>query len=316
MCPPDPASAPAGPARQADAGAIAAGEVERLRAELAHLRLMANTVPVAIAYYEAVGRTCRIANRRYAEMFGFDEDNIVGRTLVEIIGAPAAAMIEPYRHRVIEERTAAAYERPVRGADGIERIVEVRLLPHVPPQADGSEHSAGAFVMISDITHHRRAEAALRESEERLAKFMHASQEGIVFHRGGHITDANPPLLDLLGYTLPEMLGRLTLEFIAPEEQQKVAEVMAAQPELSYDSVALHKDGTRIPVQFIVRTMHFQGEVQRMTVVRDIRDRLQAEQRIHHLAHHDALTGLPNRLAFAERLERRLAEARDSGQSL
>jgi len=284
----------------------------RLRAELEHLRLLANTVPVAIAYYEAEGRTCRMANRRYAEMFGFDERNIVGRTLAAIIGDEAAARIEPYRHRVIEQQTAAAYEREVAGGDGITRVVEVRLLPHV----DERSCSVGAFVLITDITHHRRAEAALRESEERLAKFMHASEEGIVFHKGGYITDVNPPLLNLLGYTMEEMMGRLTLEFIAPEAQQKVAEVIAAASETRYDSVALHKDGTRIPVQFIVRTMQHQGELQRLTIVRDIRDRLQAEQRIQHFAHHDALTGLPNRLAFVERLERRLAEARVSGESL
>jgi diguanylate cyclase (GGDEF)-like protein/PAS domain S-box-containing protein len=298
-------------------------DLQHARAELAQLRLMVNTVPVAIAYYEAEGRSCLMANRRYAEMFGFDESNIVGRTLAEIIGEEAAGLIEPYRHRVIEQKTAAVYERDVVGADGIQRIIEVRLLPHVPPvpqaldpAAADQAKSAGAFVLISDITHHRRAEAALRESEERLAKFMHASEEGIVFHKGGYVTDANLPALNLLGYTLPEMLGRLTLEFIAPEEQQKVAAVIAAAPEIRYDSVAVHKDGTRIPVQFIVRTMTYQGEPQRMTIVRDIRDRLQAEQRIHHLAHHDALTGLPNRLAFTERLERRLVEARESGQSL
>ncbi|MBI5721798.1 MAG: EAL domain-containing protein [Burkholderiales bacterium] len=298
------------PATPAEAGA--GDELARLRAELEHLRLLANTVPVAIAYYEAEGRTCRMANRRYAEMFGFDEHSIVGRTLAAVIGAEAAELIEPYRHRVIEEQTAAAYEREVAGADGISRVVEVRLLPHV----DDGGRSVGAFVLIADITHHRRAEAALRESEERLAKFMHASEEGIVFHKGGYITDVNPPLLNLLGYTMDEMMGRLTLEFIAPEAQQKVAAVIAAAPETRYDSIALHKDGTRIPVQFIVRTMQHQGEVQRLTIVRDIRDRLQAEQRIQHLAHHDALTGLPNRLAFVERLERRLDEARVSGESL
>jgi diguanylate cyclase (GGDEF)-like protein/PAS domain S-box-containing protein len=296
-------------------GPAAAGgddDLARLRSELAHLRLLANTVPVAIAYYEAGRRTCGMANRRYAEMFGFDETDIVGRTLEDIIGAEAAALIEPYRHRVIEEQTAAAYEREVSGADGISRVVEVRLLPHV--DADG--RSLGAFVLIGDITHHRRAEAALRDSEERLDKFMHASEEGICFHKGGYITDVNPPLLQLLGYTMEEMMGRLTLEFIAPEAQQQVAAVIAAAPETRYDSVAMHKDGTRIPVQFIVRTMNYRGEPQRMTIVRDIRDRLAAEQRIQHAAHHDALTGLPNRLAFVERLERRLAEARVSGESL
>ena len=50
-------------------------------------------------------------------------------------------------------------------------------------------------MLISDITQHRLAEAAVRESEERLSKFMQASVEGIVFHKDGFITDVNPPVL-------------------------------------------------------------------------------------------------------------------------
>jgi len=46
------------------------------------------------------------------------------------------------------------------------------------------------------------------------------------------------------------------------------------------------------------------GERLRMTIVRDIRDRHAAQARIHHMAHFDALTGLPNRTSFMEHLER------------
>ncbi|MDP1898880.1 MAG: EAL domain-containing protein [Rubrivivax sp.] len=280
--------------------------------ELAQFRLLCNNVPAALAYFERAGNTCGYANRSYAEMFGHTEASIIGLTVAEVIGAEAAELIQPQVDHVTRERVGARYERQLRHADGSANSIEVHLLPHLG--ADGE--AVGAFVLISDITRHRQAEAALRESEERQAKFMHASAEGIVFHKGGFITDANPPLLALLGYALPEILGRSTLEFVALEQRARVAEVMAAGLEISYDSALLHRDGTAIPVQFIVRTMHFQGERLRMTLVRDIRDRAQAQARIHHVAHHDALTGLPNRLAFDERTQALLAQARAGGEDV
>ena len=269
-------------------------------------------MPVAIAYYERFGNTCRYANQGYAEMFGFDEQSILGREVAEVIGEEAAKTIRPQVDIVLSEQRSARYERLIPGPGGNLRSIEVHLLPHV----DEAGAAIGAFVLISDITRHRRAEAALRESEERLAKFMHASAEGIVFHKGGFITDANPPLLALMGYTLEQLLGRSTLDFIAPEHHARVIEVMTAGQEISYDSVALHADGSRLPVEFIVRTMQYQGEQLRMTIVRDLRDRVEAQARIHHLAHHDALTGLPNRAAFIERATTLLDQARLAGQGL
>jgi len=62
--------------------------------------------------------------------------------------------------------------------------------------------------------------------------------------------------------------------------------------------------------------MMFGGELQRMTIIRDLRDRLEAQARIHHLAHHDALTGLPNRMAFMEHLQRCCAQALAHGETL
>ncbi|MCV4872888.1 GGDEF domain-containing protein, partial [Escherichia coli] len=78
-----------------------------------------------------------------------------------------------------------------------------------------------------------------------------------------------------------------------------------------YESEIIHRSGERIPVEFIGRTMVRNGERLRMSIVRDIRDRHAAQRRIRHLAHHDVLTGLPNRLAFMEDLEHRLAVARN-----
>jgi diguanylate cyclase (GGDEF)-like protein/PAS domain S-box-containing protein len=269
------------------------------QARAALFRLLADNVPVLIAYYEIDGFRCRFANRQYARTFGFDEMSILGLSVAEVIGADAAEHIRPYIDQVLKERRTAAYERQLQGRDGAPRWIEVTLVPHFDDQGG----VIAAFVLISDITKHRLAERAVRESEERLAKFMQASAEGIVFHRDGIIIDANPPVCQLTGFALDEVLGRRTLEFIAPDQIGKVTAVMQSGQETSYESVLIDKRGQRIPVEFIVRTMLRNGESMRMTIVRDIRDRHAAQARIHHLAHHDALTGLPNRMSFMERLE-------------
>ena len=289
-----------------------AEELRSLRAEVAQFRRVCDAVPVAIAYYERSGNICRYANQGYAEMFGFDQHSILGHTVAEVIGMEAAQAIQPRVDQVLRELRGSRYERQIPLPDGQQRSIEVHLLPHV----DTAGQAIGAFVLISDISRHRQSEAALRQSEERLAKFMQASAEGIVFHKGGFITDINPPVSALLGYSPQQMLGRSTLEFIAPDQRERVKEVITAGFEISYDSAVLHADGSVLPVEFIVRTMHYQGETLRMTIVRDIRDRVEAQARIHHLAHHDALTGLPNRGAFIARANTLLAQAEAAGQSL
>ena len=262
-------------------------------------RLLADNVPVLIAYYEIDGLRCRFANKQYARTFGMDERSILGRSVAEIIGAEANEQIQPHIERVLKERKAVSYDRQLRARDGAPRWIEVNLVPHFSD--DGAVMAA--FVLIADITKHRLAELALRESEERLAKFMQASAEGIVFHKDGIITDANPPICQLTGFALDEILGRRTLEFIAPDQVAKATAVMLSGQETAYESVLIDKHGQRIPVEFIVRTMMRNGARMRMTIVRDIRDRHAAQARIHHLAHHDALTGLPNRMSFMERLD-------------
>ena len=269
------------------------------------LRLVANSVPALMAFYDADSLRCLFANAAYAKTFGFDEQSVLGRTLEEVIGAEAMRSIEPYVEQILKQHKSAHYERQLATPGGA-RWIEVLLLPHFNDDASLS----GAFVLITDITRHREAERALRESEERLAKFMQASVEGIVFHKDGIITDANLPALQLLGLSLQELLGRKNLEFIAPDQVPKVVEVMTARAEIAYESAVIHKDGSRIPVEFIVRSIERGGQSLRMTVVRDLRAVEAARARIHHLAHHDPLTGLLNRYAFMERLDALMGSGR------
>ena len=294
-----------------DASAAKRSEAEA-REQARLFRLLADNVPVLIAYYRASDFQCQFANKAYARTFGTDERAVVGKTFAEVIGNDAAAQIEPRVQQMLHLQQPAAYERELAQPDGSTRFIDVNLLPHVGEGGD----TVGCFVLISDITRHRVAEHAVRESEERLAKFLHASAEGIVFHKDGVITDANPPLCALIGYTLEELRGRPALDFVAPDQVPRVTGVMQAGQEISYETAVVDKAGRRIAVEFIVRTMLRNGERLRMTIVRDIRDRQAAQARIHHLAHHDALTGLPNRMSFMEQLQQHMVAAEAEGTRL
>ncbi len=278
-------------------------------------RLLANSLQAMIAYYDSpeLGYGCRFANKAYAGAFGLTETSIIGKTFVEVIGEAAAREVQPSIDTVVNESRAVAYVRELAAADGSRRWIEVNVLPNLPT---GGGRPAGAFVIVTDITGHRLATQALRESEERLAKFMQASAEGIAFHRDGVVTDANPPLCEMLGYTLAELRGRRAVDFVAPDQRAHVQGVLDAGRDVSYESAVVRKDGKRIPVELIGRTLVYGDEKLRMSVVRDLRDRHAAQARIHHLAHHDALTGLPNRMSFMERLARQIEQARATGTSL
>jgi diguanylate cyclase (GGDEF)-like protein/PAS domain S-box-containing protein len=276
------------------------------RSRADQFQLLADNVPVLISYFEAGSFRCLFANKIYAQTFGFDEHSVIGRTFAEIIGEGAAEVIQPYVDTLLSERRSTSYERELRSPDGNRHWLEVNLIPHL--SAEGEVQAA--FVLITDITKHRLAEQAVRESEERVAKFMQASVEGIVFHRNGYITDANDPLCTLLGYPLEEILGRHIFDFLPADQIAKVSAVMEANGETAYESVVLHRDGRRVPVEFIVRSIERHGERLRMSIVRDIRDRHAAQEHIRRLAHNDSLTGLPNRLSLMEHLGHMIAAAR------
>ncbi|MBK7813194.1 MAG: diguanylate cyclase [Rhodocyclaceae bacterium] len=268
------------------------------------LRLVADSVPAMMAYY-ALDLKCRFANRRYAEANGFTVDTILGLTVRQVIGEEAWRHIEPHVMRV-QAGQAVRYVREQVMPGGETGAIEVNLIPHF---SDTGEQT-GAFVLINEITRQWRAERALRESETRMRKFVQASNEGIVFHRDGLITDVNEALLRMGGYDMADMTGRSVLEFVPAEWRPTIIDRIRGQSEEPYEAEMLLKRGERLPVELAGKVMPYDGENHRMVIVRDITFRKQARERMEFLALHDALTQLPNRLYLDEYMERTLALAR------
>jgi len=269
------------------------------------LQLLADNLPALIAYYSINGLTCEFANAAYAGTYGLNAESIVGKAVADIVGVDAYNAIKPYIERAMTGETVR-YERPLTFPNGARGVIEVTLAPH--RTSEGA--LAGAFVLINDISGFRAAEQAIRDSEERLQKFSDATSEGIVFMDKDIVVDCNEAAARMVRLVPAQLIGRRNAEFIAPDSLEIVISHIRSGFERPYEVELLRADGTRFAAELVGKDVISGGKTLRMTAIRDISERKQAEARIQFLAHHDPLTHLPNRAMLMDRLSVVLAGAR------
>ena len=134
------------------------------------------------------------------------------------------------------------------------------------------------WVMLRDITPRKEAEAALRDSEERFSTLARSAFEAIAITEGGLFVDGNPQLGAMLGAPLAELVGRPALDFVAPEDRERVIERMRSGSEEPYTHLARRADGTLFPVEVRAKAIPYLGRMARMTALRDVTQRVRAEE--------------------------------------
>jgi PAS domain S-box-containing protein len=132
----------------------------------------------------------------------------------------------------------------------------------------------------------------------------------------GHRLYNSPAYQKVLGYSPEELAITSSLEQVHPEDQQRVLEA-AEKARLTGRGERLeyhmrHKDGTwRILESVATAIPNEGGQIEKLVIVnRDITERKRAEETIAHNALHDALTNLPNRALFLDRVRHVLALSR------
>ena len=134
--------------------------------------------------------------------------------------------------------------------------------------------------IVRDITERKLAEEALREKEERFRGLSEAALEGIAITQGGCFVDGNSKLAAMLGCPLQDMIGRKVSDFVAPESQPLVKKHIRTGYQETYEHLARRSDGSIFPVEVRARVMQHKEGMVRVTSVRDITDRKQAEAEV------------------------------------
>jgi PAS domain S-box-containing protein len=144
----------------------------------------------------------------------------------------------------------------------------------------------GVFILSIDITERKRAEVALRDSENRFRGFLNSAPDAMVIvTEQGQITLTNAKTEELFGYTQDELLGK-DINILIPEHLRSNHRLHQADFFTNHhnpargvgsDLYALHKDGREFPVEILLSQFNMGDEIVVLSAIRDITERKRAE---------------------------------------
>lgn len=165
---------------------------------------------------------------------------------------------------------------------------------------------AGLWLDIHDQSRSER-------ETQRMQSLADAAVEGLILSHGDQIVTVNNSFADLAGYH-QDRLVRASLSVCFPDAN--LLAKLAASSEQPIETELRHRNGAKVPVEVLLRAMEYGGQPHHVMAVRDLRARKEAERHIRYLAHHDALTALPNRSQFNARLDQEISLARGRGAKI
>ncbi|HEX2122482.1 MAG TPA: PAS domain S-box protein, partial [Thermoanaerobaculia bacterium] len=279
---------------------------------------------VSIIATDADG-TITVFNSGAERILGYSADEMIGRRSLVDLHDPAE----------LQQRAMALSSELHRPVDGFDVLVLRASLGDVEEREwtyvrkNGStltvalsvtalraeDGSITGFLHVgTDITPRKHAEEMLRQQ----SAAMTASMDGIgILDQRLEFTYVNDSLARLFGYQTQELLGKSLCDLYEPHEQVRfitsIVPMVHERGRWRGEATGLRRDGVNFPQEISLTAIADESMV---CVVRDITERTYAEEQIKHLAYHDALTNLPNRLLFKDRLTVALSHANREGSRL
>lgn len=289
------------------------------------LRLVVDAAPNVMLMTNDKG-VITLINQQAEKMFGYKREEMLGQPLDMLVPPRFRGHHEGYRRSYFAKPATRAMGagRDLYGLrkDGSEVPIEIGLNP--------LHTDEGLFVLASIIDITERKGIEQMQLQAQVGKLRQSILDSVSFsiiavNLQGEIIAANPGAARILGYTQEEMVGRyaatllhradelkrhaanLSFELgtpIAPNHEALIAKALRGQRDES-EWTYVRKDGTGLPVHLEITPLRDEsGKVTGfLKAAYDITERKRSEAMILHMAHHDALTGLPNRALLMDRIE-------------
>jgi diguanylate cyclase (GGDEF)-like protein/PAS domain S-box-containing protein len=285
----------------------------RIEALLAEQGAVLDNVMFGILHVR--GRRVVSTNRRFDALFGYREGALVGDSLAVLF--PTVEHYERGEAACMPVLTAGSEFTGElqfrRGDDSLFWcMVSGRML-------DPERPDEGSIWVFADVSERRAAEEKLRLSATVLE---HIADGAMVIDPLGKIVAVNPAFTRITGHAEADVLGTWSdLARLGREADAAFEPVWRGLEESGYwrgELRSLRKDGEAYLESLTVSAVRDGQDAisHYVCVFSDITKERASQDQLDHLAHHDALTGLPNRLLFHDRLQHAMARAGRAGRQL
>jgi len=277
-------------------------------------RSLADNVPDNIARWDGEGQIIYL-NRSLEQTLGLSAAEMLGKPQEEIWpDGRFDALLDAVR-QVARSGESRDYDLIFPGPDGQPRYHMIRMVPELAQD----ERIVSVLGVGRDLTVHKRTIEQLHLA----ASVFHNSAEGVMITDADSIIlSVNPAFSKITGYSVAEAVGRrpsmLRSEHHKAEFYGEIWRMLNNEGHWQGEIWNRNKNGEAyLQWMTINRIDNDEGNpVRYVSVFHDVTDIRRKDERIHHLAFHDALTGLPNRTLFLERLQHAISRSQRESRRL
>lgn len=284
----------------------------RLRDSEQHFRHLVETANDLVWAVDRRGRWTYLSPRATRQIFGCEPEDLLGRRLTDTQAPGERSRTEAMLARVLADGTASHFQTLHTGPGGAAVILSL----NATAQRDGTGAIVGVTGTATDITPLKAKEAALSAALAEQQLIFESVSEGIVFLKGRVVHKTNGKFAAMLGYTQAELAGQPDVVWYAqPADWEgtsgEIRETLARGEIHQGELLVRRRDGETFWCDVRGRAVRPDDpEAGSIWVYIDISARKEREQRIQHLADHDALTGLLNRRLLEDRMRQAIGLAR------